>query len=113
MKILAIEHDSPYGHFLLGLLQITGGIAKKSLYHFKKVLDKESDHVNALAWTSGIGAYLGKTDIVEKAISRLSKIDYFYDKDYKLPEGTGLMIPKKGLIELNKFLDAGTGSDGI
>ena len=38
--------------------------------------------------------------------SRLSKIDYFYDKDYKLPEGTGLMVPKKGLIELNKFLDA-------
>jgi DNA polymerase-3 subunit beta len=43
--------------------------------------------------------------------SRLSKIDYFYDKDYKLPEGSGLMVPKKGLIELNKFLDAeGLGS---
>jgi len=38
--------------------------------------------------------------------SRLSKVDYIYDKDYNLPSGTGVMIPKKGLVEVNKFLDA-------
>ena len=85
MKILAIEHDSPYGHFLLGLLQMTGGTLIKSLYHFKKVLDKKPDHADALAWTSAISAFFGKTDIVEKAISRLSKIDPFHPFIYVMP----------------------------
>ena len=38
--------------------------------------------------------------------SRLSKVDYIYDKDYNLPSGNGVMIPKKGLVEVNKFLDS-------
>jgi DNA polymerase-3 subunit beta len=38
--------------------------------------------------------------------SRLSKVDYFYDKDYNLPSGTGVIIPKKGLVEVNKFLES-------
>jgi DNA polymerase-3 subunit beta len=38
--------------------------------------------------------------------SRLSKVDYNFDKDAGLPAGSGVMIPKKGLIEVNKFLDS-------
>ena len=38
--------------------------------------------------------------------SRLSKVDYVYEKDYDLPTGNGFMIPKKGLVEVNKFLDS-------
>ena len=38
--------------------------------------------------------------------SRLSKVDYNFDKDAELPAGSGVMIPKKGLIEVNKFLDS-------
>lgn len=38
--------------------------------------------------------------------SRLSKVDCIYDKNYRLPEGPGVIIPKKGLVEVNKFLDA-------
>ena len=38
--------------------------------------------------------------------SRLSKVDYNFDKDAGLPAGSGVMIPKKGLVEVNKFLDS-------
>ncbi len=38
--------------------------------------------------------------------SRLSKADCIFDKDYTLPTGDGVMIPKKGLVEVNKFLDS-------
>ncbi len=39
--------------------------------------------------------------------SRLSKVDTLFTKDANLPEGESVMIPKKGLIEVSKFLDAG------
>ena len=37
--------------------------------------------------------------------SRLSKVDYTYDTDFDLPEDNVLIIPKKGLHEVAKFLD--------
>ena len=37
--------------------------------------------------------------------SRLSKVDYNFERNYDLAAGAGVMIPKKGLIEVNKFLD--------
>ncbi|MFC1816937.1 DNA polymerase III subunit beta, partial [Thermodesulfobacteriota bacterium] len=46
--------------------------------------------------------------------SRLSKVDYVYDKDFYLPAGPGIIIPKKGLNEVGKFLDvAGTVQIGL
>jgi len=36
--------------------------------------------------------------------SRLSTADCIYDKDAKLTEGAGIIIPKKGLHEVSKFL---------
>ena len=38
--------------------------------------------------------------------SRLSKVDTLFGKDVNLPDGDSVMIPKKGLIEVSKFLDA-------
>jgi DNA polymerase-3 subunit beta len=37
--------------------------------------------------------------------SRLSKVDTVFDKDANLTSGESVMIPKKGLIEVGKFLD--------
>jgi DNA polymerase-3 subunit beta len=46
--------------------------------------------------------------------SRLSKADYIFDKDVDLPTGSNVLIPKKGLIEVAKFLDSeGTVKLGI
>jgi DNA polymerase-3 subunit beta len=41
--------------------------------------------------------------------SRLSKVDYAFDKDAVLPAWENVMIPKKGLVEVSKFL----GSEGM
>jgi DNA polymerase-3 subunit beta len=38
--------------------------------------------------------------------SRLSKVDYLFEKDSNLPSGENVMIPKKGLVEVGKFLDS-------
>ena len=46
--------------------------------------------------------------------SRLSKVDYIFDKDVDLATGSNVLIPKKGLIEVAKFLDSeGTVKLGI
>ena len=37
--------------------------------------------------------------------SRLSKVDTLFNKDANLPPGNSVMIPKKGLVEVGKFLD--------
>ncbi|MEW6670066.1 MAG: DNA polymerase III subunit beta [Thermodesulfobacteriota bacterium] len=39
--------------------------------------------------------------------SRLSTVDFIFDKDFDLPIGPGVIIPKKGLNEVSKFLDSG------
>ena len=38
--------------------------------------------------------------------SRLSKADYLFDKNFDLPSGSNVLIPKKGLVEVAKFLDS-------
>jgi len=38
--------------------------------------------------------------------SRLSKADYSFEPDTNLPAGANVLIPKKGLVEVAKFLDA-------
>jgi DNA polymerase-3 subunit beta len=37
--------------------------------------------------------------------SRLSKVDTVFERDALLPSGENVIIPKKGLIEVSKFLD--------
>ena len=46
--------------------------------------------------------------------NRLSKVDYIYEKDLKLPKKPGIIVPKKGMNEVLKFLDpVGTVQIGI
>ncbi|MBW1608027.1 MAG: DNA polymerase III subunit beta [Deltaproteobacteria bacterium] len=46
--------------------------------------------------------------------NRLSKVDCIYEKDLKLPKETGILVPKKGMSEVVKFLDStGTVQVGI
>ena len=37
--------------------------------------------------------------------SRLSTVDHLYDKNFELPLTEGFLIPKKGMNEVNKFLE--------
>lgn len=46
--------------------------------------------------------------------SRMAKIDQVYEDEFMLPAGEGILVPKKGLFEVAKFLDAdGTVSLGV
>ena len=46
--------------------------------------------------------------------NRLSKVDCIFEKDLKLPKTTGILVPKKGMSEVVKFLDStGTVQVGI
>ena len=38
--------------------------------------------------------------------SRMAKIDRNYEDEFMLPAGEGILVPKKGLYEVAKFLDA-------
>lgn len=60
-----------------------------------------------------IGAFAERLQEDDKAIfrlvstdgSRLSKADVVFDKDHPMPAGEGVLIPKKGLVEIGKFLE--------
>jgi len=86
---------------------------------FKKMIDKTviitglSDEKRA--HITGIYFEIINTDDEKKVRmvstdgNRLSKVDCVYEKDFELPPTSGIIIPKKGLNEVNKFLD----SEGI
>jgi DNA polymerase-3 subunit beta len=44
--------------------------------------------------------------------SRLAKADFRHDKKFQIPSGEGILVPKKGMYEVSKFLDD-EGSIGI
>ena len=82
---------------------------------FKKMIDKMVIIMGASdekrAHISGLYFEIIKQDdqklvrMVSTDGNRLAKVDCIYGKDLKLPSGPGILIPKKGLQELVKFLD--------
>ena len=60
-----------------------------------------------------IGMYLETLDQKDSKIfrlvstdgSRLAKADHLYDKDFEMPSIKGILVPKKGMYEVGKFLD--------
>lgn len=85
---------------------------------FKKMIDKTvmitgaSDdkraHVIGIYFEKIINADEKIVRMVSTDGSRLSKVDYLYEKDSEPPIEAGIIIPKKGLNEVSKFL----GSEG-
>jgi DNA polymerase-3 subunit beta len=85
-------------------------------YAFKKMIEKTSiisgpsddkrAHINGIYFERIRNEDVKMIRMVSTDGSRLSKIDYRYDKDFDLPVGAGILIPKKGLSEANKFLSS-------
>jgi DNA polymerase-3 subunit beta len=73
---------------------IIGGAADDRRAHivgiYVESLEKDDHRVFRLVSTDG---------------SRLSTVDHFYQKDFELPIKEGFLIPKKGMNEVNKFLE--------
>ena len=88
---------------------------KLDAFSFKKMIDKTvlitgpSD--DKRAHITGIYFEIKKENdekiirMVSTDGSRLSKVDHKYEKDLEMPSETGIIIPKKGLTEVSKFLD--------
>ncbi len=83
---------------------------------FKKMIDKMVIIMGASdekrAHISGLYFEIIKKDdknlirMVSTDGNRLAKVDCIYSKDSELPSGPGILIPKKGLQEVVKFLDS-------
>lgn len=76
-KAFELDDESLDGHFVSGLLEVTGGDVKKSFPHFKKVLQTSPNHANALGWLAVFYAFNGITEPTNRYIKRLSQIDPF------------------------------------
>jgi len=70
-----LEPDSPYGHRLLGLIQLRLGKAQEAVGHLKKVLASDPNDFDALYWLTYIYAQAGKISSSRQICLRLSQID--------------------------------------
>jgi len=66
--------------------------------------DDKRAHINGIYFERIFNGDEKAVKMVSTDGSRLSTADYCYDKDFDLPEGPGIIIPKKGLNEVAKFL---------
>lgn len=67
--------------------------------------DEKRAHINGAFFEIIHDDAMVKTRVVSTDGSRLSAVDYVFNKDMDIPKGDGILIPKKGLIEVAKFLN--------
>ena len=66
--------------------------------------DDKRAHINGVFFETIINKDEKIIRMVSTDGSRLSSVDYIYETDIDLPSDTGIIIPKKGLNEVSKFL---------
>ncbi len=69
--------------------------------------DDRRAHINGVFFEKILGDDKKIVRMVSTDGSRLSTADCVYDKDFELPDSPGVIIPKKGLNEVAKFLGHG------
>jgi DNA polymerase-3 subunit beta len=88
------EMDSAFFAKMIEKMVVITGASDDNRAHiigvFAECIVDESEKIFRLVSTDG---------------SRLSKVDYIFDKNIDLPTGSNVLIPKKGLVEVHKFLD--------
>jgi tetratricopeptide (TPR) repeat protein len=76
-KAFQLDRESPDGHFISGLLDITGGDSRKCIGHLRKVLQNSPNHANALFWLAQLFAMLGLKQQAFELNGKLIKVDPF------------------------------------
>jgi DNA polymerase-3 subunit beta len=66
--------------------------------------DDKRSHINGIYFERILTEDKKTVRMVSTDGSRLATADYVYENDAKVPEGPGILIPKKGLNEVSKFL---------
>ena len=74
-KIFLLEPDSPYGHRLLGLIQLRLGKAKEAARQLKKALISEPNDFDSLVWLRYIYSQAGQISAAKLIQQRLSQFD--------------------------------------
>ena len=74
-KIFLLDPDSPYGHRLLGLIQLRLGKAREAVGHLKKALASDPTDFDALYWLTYIYSQAGKISAARQTCLSLSQID--------------------------------------
>ena len=95
-KIFALDPDSSYGHFLLGLYH-TMGNNQESVRHLKRVLEKDPLNADALFWLTAVYAHVGKIYAAAPLVAKLLEMDPFNPINHSLP---GWLLFFSGQFEL-------------
>lgn len=99
--------DTPYiaevGFFNMDALALKKMIEKSIV--IAGASDERRAHINGVFYQRIHKENGALVKIVSTDGSRLSTVDYVYENKSDLPEGEGILIPKKGLNEVAKFLD--------
>jgi DNA polymerase-3 subunit beta len=93
-KVEFINMESSYFKRMIERTVFIGGASDEKRAHivgiYFEIIHKDDENVVRMVSTDG---------------NRLSKVDCIYDKESYLPSWTGIIIPKKGMHEVIKFLD--------
>ncbi|MGD9351943.1 MAG: DNA polymerase III subunit beta, partial [Desulfobacterales bacterium] len=68
--------------------------------------DDKRAHIIGIYFETLLQDSIKQVRMVSTDGSRMAKIDRNYEDEFMLPAGEGILIPKKGLYEVAKFLDA-------
>jgi DNA polymerase-3 subunit beta len=86
--------DSAVLKKMIDKMNIISGASDEKRAHiigiYLEIIQKDDENIVRMVSTDG---------------NRLSKVDCFYEKDFELPRGSGILIPKKGMHEAIKFID--------
>ena len=74
-SIFSIEPNSIHGYFLKGILEMTGGDAKKSISYLHQVLRIDPNHPDALFWICWNLGLVGKAEYATPYYEKLIKVD--------------------------------------
>ena len=74
-RILALDSESPHGHRLLGMLQLSQGNFQEGLRGLKRALAKQPNDTDTLGWLIAIYAYSGKPHAATSFAKKLLEID--------------------------------------
>jgi serine/threonine protein kinase len=73
-KVFELEPDSPYGHLILGLLDIWQD-PRRAFEHLRKVLVSDPNNYDALLWTGYVLIHIGKAEDGQRLLERQLRIN--------------------------------------
>lgn len=91
----------------IDFFEIKSSILKKMIEKTSIIIgvaDDKRAHINGIYFERIKDNDQQKIRMVSTDGSRLMLVDHIYDKNFNLPTGPGIIIPKKGLNEVGKFL---------